>query len=525
MKKKTRLILILAVCAYTVLLLVLSSLILLRVKGLLVEYEQSQPETVVEEQIEALKAASKSGDLDRFLTLPDRLRECFDPDSPLFSEYIAILSEGDLTYQPITGSVDRTSRSYYLMCDDRRLATLTLEGSNERTKLIVFSYCDWKVTSVEPVIYSASLELAEGLTVRVGNLTVEGTPVSQGRVAYDVQSLSEINLTVSDSFGNQVSPKGGEEPTVYACDVELPDAMVLKVNGTVSLGEEGSREGTRQYSFRSLQPLELTVEDRFGHSVVLTDDTDLKIRTFTATVPTDHTVKVGNVTLSREGLPVTLFDEYSYFKSRYEKYFSDDAFADAPGMVTYTFDCLMVANAGEDIRVITPSGEEIPFDAEIGSIEVSRSKSEPNPIPEEISEQIDVQQFAETWALFLTRDLSGAKYGFDTVAAYLIKDSDLYQYAYNWATGVEITMISDHTLRKPTFTDESFTNFQAFGDNCFLCDVTLTQNMTLTKTGKKHTETLNMTVCFVRMDQTDDGQDNPQWYAIAFRDILNEEDA
>ncbi|MGM9636539.1 MAG: hypothetical protein ACI3YK_00975 [Eubacteriales bacterium] len=524
MKKKTRLILILSVCAYTVLLLILSCLILLRVKELLNEYEHSQPETVIEETIEQLKTAAKTGDLDRFLTLPDGLRECYDPDSPLFSEYIAILSDGDLTYQPLTGSVDRMSRSYYLMCDDLRLATLTLEGSNERTEMIVFSYADWKVTSVTPVIYSANLELADGLTVRVGKLTVEGTPVGDGRVSYEVQSLSEIKLTVSDSFGNQVTPEKGEEPTVYACDVELPAALIVKVNGTESSGAAGNREDTRQYSFRSLQPLELTVEDVFGHKISLTEDTDLMFRNFTATVPTDYTVRVGDVTLSREGLPVTLFDEYTYFKSCYGKYFTDDAFADAPGLVTYSFDCLMVGSAGEDIRVIAPDGEELPFDTETGSVSVTRSQAIRNPIPQEITEQIDVKAFAETWALFLTGDLSGTNNGFKTIAAYLIEDSDLYNYAYEWATGLDIGTISDHTLINPTFTDESFTNYRAFGENCFLCDVTLSQHIRLTKTGREHIEVLNMTVCFVRYDQTDDGEDNPRWYAIAFRDILNEEE-
>lgn len=521
MKKKTRLILLMSVCAYTVLLMILSSLILLRVKGLLDEYEHSQPETAVEEKIEQLKTAAKTGNLDQLLTLPDGLRASYDPDSPLFSDYIAILSDGDLTYQSLTGSVDRMSRSYYLMCDDLRLATLTLEGSNERTEMVVFSYADWKVTSVTPMIYSANLELAEGLTVQAGNMTVEGTPVSDGRMSYHVQSLSEIRLTVTDSFGNQVTPGKGEEPTVYACDVELPAAMIVKVNGTENAGETGSREDTRKYSFRSLKPMELTVEDTFGHKVSLTEDTDLMFRNFTATVPTDYTVRVGDVTLSRELFPVTPFDEYTYFKSCYEKYYTDDAFADVPGLVTYSFDCLMVGNAGRDIRIIAPDGEELPFDTETGSITVARSQSLQTPIPQEITDQIDVKKFAETWALFLTKDLSGTNHGFKTVAAYLIEDSDLYNYAYEWATGSDIGFISDHKLDNPTFTDESFTNYRAFGENCFLCDVTLSQHMTL-KTGQKHTETLNMTVCFIRLDQTDDEQNNPQWYAIAFRDILNE---
>ena len=232
---------------------------------------------------------------------------------------------------------------------------------------------------------------------------------------------------------------------------------------------------------------------------------------------------MGGVELSRKDFPVQPFEMYDSFAKAYEKYYPDPAFADAPGLVSYTFTCLMTGNAGKDVMIQAPDGSQLPFDPEKGTVSVTTQTPRTDPIPQEISDALDVKKFAETWSYFLHRDLSGSQHGFGTMAKYLIPDSDFYKDCYDWATGPDIGMISNHTPDKVPFTDESFGGWLAFGDNCFVCDIRLNLHITLTRTGQKLVRPLNRTVCFVRMDTTDDGKDNPGWYALAYWDIVESE--
>lgn len=518
-KRKKRFILFISIAVYALILLVVSLFVLLKVKSLLEEYEASQPEKVVERQIELMKRAAKRGELYDKLVLPSSMSEVYDPSAPEFVDYIGLLSDSELTYKAAAGSSGSNGRAYYIMAGSTTVATLKLKSTNSRTELVVFNYSDWELDSISPVVYSADLELADGLKVEFGGKVITGSLLESGKIAYHIRSLTELKgLTVTDTFGNVMTLQNGAQPTVHSIDVELPKGMLLKISGNIVDGTT-SESGNIKYSFSSLKELNITVEDEFGHTVKLADGVELVTRTFTATLPTSYTITVGEKTLSKDTLPVTLAEEYAYFKPFYEKYLADGAFDSAPGFVTYTFDCLMSDNIGEDIVITAPDGKRIPFDTEKGSISIDTLDVDNSPIPDSVSDRLDVKKFAETWALFMTRDLSGGDHGLSTVAKFLIRDSDLYKSASNWAYGIDITFISSHTLDNPTFTDEKFTNYREVGDNCFMCDVTLVQHMTL-KSGQKHTEKLNMTICFVKYDQTDNGKDDPQWYVLAFRDIV-----
>ncbi len=520
--KKTRLILILSLCGYALILLAVSAFLLTKVRTLLVNYENAQPEYAVERQISQLKSSARNGNLDQLLTLSDSLKEEYDPQSPLFSEYIALLAEGTLTYERGYGS--QSDCIYYdLFANDVKVATMSFRSTNERTDLIVFQSADWVPVSVDPVVYTCDLTLAEELTVKMGDRIMTGRQAEEGMVSYHLESLSKFSLTLSDGMGNVQNIENGSAPSVYSRSFTLPDTLTVRLNGTVAEGTDAG-DGQKSYRFCSLEKFDLTVEDRYGHRTPLSDNADLRIQTFTATLPNDYTIAVGGITLSRAGLPIEYFDEFASFRQAYQKYFSDGAMDDAPGVVTYTFKCLMTGNAGKDIVITAPDGSQIPFDSEKGTVDVREESARVDAIPEEILNEIDVQKFAETWSYFLHNDLTGTRHGFNTMAAFLIKDSDFYKDCYAWATSVDIGLISDHTVDKTPFTDESFTGYRAFGENCFVCDIRLNLHITLTKTKKKLTRPLNRTVCFVRYDQTDDGVDNPKWYALACWDIIETEE-
>ena len=79
-------------------------------------------------------------------------------------------------------------------------------------------------------------------------------------------------------------------------------------------------------------------------------------------------------------------------------------------------------------------------------------------------------ELAHNWHLFLTRDLTGPWYGLGTVTEAMIEGTSVYDLAYNWAHGVDITntrssvtFTSKHTLGNPIWPVERLENFVIYG--------------------------------------------------------------
>ena len=121
---------------------------------------------------------------------------------------------------------------------------------------------------------------------------------------------------------------------------------------------------------------------------------------------------------------------------------------------------------------------------------------------------------AKMWSNFTTKDLTGGKYGLDTIRKYLIKDSYYWNMATAYAGGVDITFVSAHTLKADSFRNIKVTNYVSYGENCFSCHVYFDKAMYLTKTGAVVMETMDSTFYFVKYDDSDDGVDNPHWAIV-----------
>ena len=80
--------------------------------------------------------------------------------------------------------------------------------------------------------------------------------------------------------------------------------------------------------------------------------------------------------------------------------------------------------------------------------------------------------------------------GFYTLTPNLIEGTAIYQRAYNWATQVDITFTSFHTLDKDTFTDIKVDNYIVYNEHAFSVDVYLKKHMTLND-GQKRTDVMN----------------------------------
>ena len=91
--------------------------------------------------------------------------------------------------------------------------------------------------------------------------------------------------------------------------------------------------------------------------------------------------------------------------------------------------------------------------------------------------------------------------------------------AYQWATSIDITFVSNHTLKNPAFTNESVTDFVIYGDNAFSCSVNLEKNMRIAN-GKDKVDVMHDKLYFVYYDDTDDGKDNGSWKLIDMKSIV-----
>lgn len=112
--------------------------------------------------------------------------------------------------------------------------------------------------------------------------------------------------------------------------------------------------------------------------------------------------------------------------------------------------------------------------------------------------EIDIETIAKNWSLFLTKDLSGENYGFQTFKNYLIEGTDMYKQAYNWAHSIDITFTSSHTLKNPPFTNVRIENFIIYGDSAFSCEVYLEKNMIVK--GEAQTDIMHDTLSFIKVD-------------------------
>ncbi len=138
----------------------------------------------------------------------------------------------------------------------------------------------------------------------------------------------------------------------------------------------------------------------------------------------------------------------------------------------------------------------------------------------EISIFPDIIKIAKDWSLFLSNDLSGSNHGFNKISEYLIKDSYLYNYAYKWATNVDITFISRHTLKNPAFTNENISNFIVYNSKAFSCDVYLDKNMRIAN-GNDLVDNMNERMYFAYYDDTNDGVNNPSWKLVNMQSIIS----
>lgn len=108
--------------------------------------------------------------------------------------------------------------------------------------------------------------------------------------------------------------------------------------------------------------------------------------------------------------------------------------------------------------------------------------------------------FATNWSKFLTAEFEGEpRWGLGRLTPNLIEGTDLYQKAYSWATNVDITFTSPHSLN--SITNQKVSNITVYNENAFSAEVYLEKNMTIrTNPPTDKTDVLHDIIYFVYYD-------------------------
>lgn len=168
-------------------------------------------------------------------------------------------------------------------------------------------------------------------------------------------------------------------------------------------------------------------------------------------------------------------------------------YVDIPKIVEYKIPALSKA---PEVTVTDANGQIIStsVDGNVYSVGFGQTGE----IPDDLRQTaLDI---AQTWSLFMTADLTGNSHGLAKVQEFLIPGSAYDDMAKGWASGVDITFTSAHTLKNPAFEKVTVDEYVSYTPDCFSCHIYFDKPMYLTRTGETVVDTTDSTFLFVQHD-------------------------
>lgn len=305
------------------------------------------------------------------------------------------------------------------------------------------------------------------------------------------EGFRELVTTQKVTYKLNENSKEAEKPIydIYASNQKI---LEVELDGT----KKENRLGLLTFNNWKTTKIELTSEKGLYTCNIL--------------VPNNYTVYVNDKKLAEEQIAEKVQNEGLAQISKY---------IEIPYIVKYEISNLYKK---PDVKILNQEGKEVEYKQEgnIISKELDFTSAENlEEAKQYIKGEIDVMQVAKDWSLYLTDDLEGRLHGYYNIREYLIKDSNIDKFAYSWATGVDITFVSSHTLLNPTFTNETISDFEIYNENAFSCEVYLQKNLKLKSGGKKIEDKMNDRMYFAYYDETDDGKDNPTWKLVNMQSV------
>lgn len=326
------------------------------------------------------------------------------------------------------------------------------------------------------------------ITKLCGVTGVDENTLKNNKDAYN-DSLEEIFKTTNITFVK--SKNSTSQEPVY--DILSNDNKIITVK--LSVKKQAQRLGLFSYPVWEIK--ECNIDAQRG------------LYYYDISVPSNYTIEVNGTKLGENNITNTEQDE------SYEELLK---YTELPVIVNYKVDNHITK---PDIKIKDASGNMVNYTEVNHEIEISNNYITANSyeeIKDKIAGDIDILQLAKNWSLFLTDDLSGSTHGFNTLRKNLIKGSNFYNMAYAWATSVDITFVSSHTLKNPAFTNTAVTDFTVYSDKAFSCTVTLEKNMRIAN-GKDKVDKMHDRLYFVYYDDTTDNIEGPTWKLVDMKSI------
>lgn len=284
--------------------------------------------------------------------------------------------------------------------------------------------------------------------------------------------------------------------------LSLPPSVKVTLNGEELIGSVSSEEPEKLvYNISAFGTPKLLVSDTVGNVLECTSGTKIDISEYKITIPDNFTLKIDG----REVSPLTAQKRENPSYVNVSEYCGD-----MPELLD--FECAVLGSEPL-IEIYDTVGNSIEYEMEENTVSVTEQPSYSDIPPEELLSYIDPMSAAKDWSLFLTKDLSGSNYGFGTLAKYLAEGSYLYDVAWKYANGIDITFTSNHSF--PSFTDEKLSNYIRYTENCFSCDIFFNKHMVL-GSGSHVIDTMNSRFYFVNNGTAD----TPNWVIVDIREII-----
>ena len=323
---------------------------------------------------------------------------------------------------------------------------------------------------------------------KLDNITVNNLDNNKG----DLKKAIENLIKNSNVTYKLTSKRNAQEPVygIYANDQKIMD-VTLKVK------KNYHRLGLFAYSTWEVKECKINGDRGVYYYDIL--------------APENYSVKINGTKLDNSYVSDAVTNEGYNVLSKY---------VDLPKLVNYKLDNFI---SEPKIEILNENGENVEYKISNHKVELNSNRAADNyeDAKQYLAEELDILDIAEKWSLFLTDDLIGNRHGFNILTNYLIKDTGLYDMAYSWATSIDITFTSKHTLKNPTFTNTKVSDFEIYGKNAFSCVVYLEKNMTIAN-GNDKVDIMHDRLYFVYTDDTDDGKDNPTWKLVEMKSVSNE---
>lgn len=305
------------------------------------------------------------------------------------------------------------------------------------------------------------------------------------------KAIEEIVKTSNISYKLN-SKKNAQEPVygIYANDEKIMDA-------TLKVKKNNQRLGL--FSYPTWEVKECKVSSDRG------------IYYYDLLVPDNYSVKVNGTKLDNSYISDSATNENYNVLAKY---------VELPKLVNYKLDNFITK---PDIIIENSEGKKVDYTIKNHKVELTNNKTAGtyDEAKQYLAADLDILDIAQKWSLFLTDDLKGNRHGFNNLTQYLINGTSLYDMAYSWATSIDITFTSVHTLKNPTFTNTKVSDFEIYGENAFTCTVYLEKNMTIAN-GNDKVDVMHDKLYFVYYDDTDDGKENPTWKLVEMKSLANE---